>query len=71
MKWFLVLVWGCWLVVVALVIFAFADHSALRTDEFNQNPINTSGQPGAGVGTQLREFLEHEIPQRRGRIEGS
>ena len=52
-----------------LICTASADHSTLRNDEFGTNPINSSGQPSGSFNIQLRELLEHEIPQRLGRSE--
>jgi hypothetical protein len=60
-----------WLVMFVLlticVVPVFANHSTLRIDPFNTNPINTSGQPGANFSTQLREMLDHELAQTSGR----
>jgi hypothetical protein len=65
MRWFVQSI-----LVLCLVSQAFADHAALRHDEFNTNPINSAGQPGASFATQMREYLEHEIPQHLGRLAG-
>ena len=53
----LVSLWMLW------VLPAWANHSTLRVNPFNTIPINPSGQPSAGFGTDLRESLEHELPQ--------
>lgn len=62
MKWSLI-----FLSILFCSPYVFADHLTLRNDEFNPNPINPSGQPTASFGTQMREALDHEGAQTRGR----
>lgn len=47
-----------------------ANHSTLRIDPFNPNPINTSGQPSGSINTRLRESLDHEAAQLHGERSG-
>ena len=53
-------------VLLLLPITLWANHSTLRVDPFNTNPVNINGQPSASFGTQLRENLDHEGAQRDG-----
>ena len=57
-------------IIFSLVFFTpslFANHSTLRSDPFNTNPINSSGQGSSSFGTSLRESIDHEAAQREGR----
>lgn len=58
------------LLILALCLtpFLLANHSTLRVDPFNTTPVNPSGQTTAAFPTQLREQLEHELPQALGRF---
>jgi hypothetical protein len=63
--------WLGWLLIgitVLLPLWAIANHSTLRVDPFNTTPVNPSGQTTAAFPTQLREQLEHELPQTLGKF---
>ena len=61
LRWILIAFLGCF-----LITSAFANHSNLRINPFNTNPINTSGRPTSEFPTDLREALDHEIAQQSG-----
>ena len=63
-RWRSVLI--CLGLVLALAVSAQANHSTLRVDPFNPNPINSSGQPAGALNTRLREALDHELAQQGG-----
>mgnify|MGYP001611475199 FL=1 len=57
---------GLFLSILMLVYFfgyADANHGTLRIDPFNTNPINSAGRPTSEFGTDLREYIDHEIAQ--------
>ena len=55
-------------VLMLTVPDVWANHSTLRSNPFNTNPVNTSGQPTSSFRTDLREMLDHEIAQYSGRL---
>jgi hypothetical protein len=55
------------MLIVGVAIPTWADHSTLRNDEFNTNPTDSAGNFDSSFGTKLRENIEHEAAQTRGR----